>query len=325
MCPSHRAWPLEQKGKLMNLRIALPAKCPSLRAPYRPRWVALACALVLGGQTAQAQPTPALSAVASSAATSPALMLAGIWPGGRDPAGYLVSEKLDGVRAFWDGERLRFRSGLPIAAPGWFTAALPKVPLDGELWLGRGQFDRLSGVVRKELPVDAEWRELRYMVFDLPGSPGPFAQRVQGIESLLQVAGQPWLQAVAQVSVANTAALSAELKRLVAEDAEGLVLHRADALWSPGRSDALLKYKPVQDEDARVVGHLPGKGRHAGRMGALLLEQPDGQRFALGTGFSDEQRTSPPAIGTVVTYRYRGRTPKGLPRFASFLRERGPQ
>lgn len=309
----------------MNLRMVLTATSPLLIAPHRPRWVALACALVWGGLTAQAQPTQAAPVLAVSTATSPALMLAGVWPVGRDPAGYLVSEKLDGVRAFWDGERLRFRSGLPIAAPGWFTAALPKVPLDGELWLGRGQFDRLSGMVRKEQPVDAEWRELRYMVFDLPGAPGPFAQRVQGIQSLLQVAGQPWLQAVAQVSVANAAALALQLKKQAAEGAEGLVLHRADALWSPGRSDALLKYKPVQDEDARVVGHLPGKGRHAGRMGALLLELPDGQRFALGTGFSDAQRASPPDIGSVVTYRYRDRTPKGLPRFASFLRERGPQ
>jgi len=111
----------------------------------------------------------------------------------------------------------------------------------------------------------------------------------------------------------------------VADGAEGLVLHRSDALWAPGRSDALLKFKPMQDEDARVVGHLPGKGRNAGRMGALLLELPDGQRFALGTGFTDAQRESPPALGTVVTYRLRDHTPKGLPRFASFLRVRGPE
>jgi DNA ligase-1 len=103
---------------------------------------------------------------------------------------------------------------------------------------------------------------------------------------------------------------------------EGLMLHRADALWQPGRSDALRKLKPVPDEDARVVAHVPGNGRHAGRMGALLLEIPGGQRFALGTGFTDAQRESPPPVGAVVTYRYRDRTPAGLPRFASYLRER---
>lgn len=292
------------------------------------RWVPLACGLAicaLAGWPALAQPVAVAAPASGTATSSPALMLASIWPASRDPAGYLVSEKLDGVRAYWDGQQLRFRSGLPIAAPLWFTAALPKVPLDGELWLGRHQFDRLSGVVRKDVPVDAEWRELRYMVFDLPGAPGSFSQRVQGIQSLVQMAGQPWLQAVAQRPVASASELAIQLKKLVADGGEGLVLHRADALWAPGRSNVLLKFKPVQDDDARVVGHLPGKGRHAGRMGALLLELPDGQRFALGSGFTDAQRESPPAVGSVVTYRYRDHTPKGIPRFASFLRERGPQ
>ena len=290
---------------------------------------ALSCLTLLIGQifvptVAVVVALPAQSAQTQSA-DAPALMLATVWLAGRSPAGFLVSEKLDGVRAFWDGSRLRFRSGLPIAAPDWFTAGLPKVALDGELWLGRGQFDRLSGMVRKAVPIDAEWRELRYMVFDLPAAAGPFAQRAQGLQSLVQVAGQTWLQAVVQTPVATDAELRMQLKKLVADGAEGLVLHRSDALWTPGRSDALLKFKPQQDEDARVVGHLPGKGRNAGRMGALLLELPDGQRFALGTGFTDAQRESPPALGTVVTYRLRDHTPKGLPRFASFLRVRGPE
>ncbi len=289
---------------------------------------ALSCLVLLIGQifvptVAIVAALPAQSAQIPSAA-APALMLPKVWQAGRSPAGFLVSEKLDGVRAFWDGNCLRFRSGLPIAAPHWFTAGLPKVALDGELWLGRGQFDRLSGMVRKEVPSDVEWRELRYMVFDLPGAAGSFAQRVQELQSLVQVAGQPWLQAVAQLTLATDAELRTQLKKLVGEGGEGLVLHRADALWTAGRSDALLKFKPMQDEDARVVGHLPGKGRNAGRLGALLLELPDGQRFALGTGFTDAQRESPPAVGTVVTYRLRDHTPKGLPRFASFLRVRGP-
>jgi len=252
-------------------------------------------------------------------------MLAQDWSTGQSPQGFLVSEKLDGVRALWDGQSLRFRSGLPVAAPAWFTEALPKVPLDGELWLGRGQFERLAGVVRKAQPLDAEWRQVRLMVFDLPGAAGTFAQRVLGIESLVQVAGQPWLQAVAQTRVSSAEALAAMLKERVGQGGEGLMLHRADALWVPGRSADLLKLKPMQDAEARVVGHLPGKGRHAGRLGALLLALPDGQQFALGVGLTDAQREAPPAIGSVVTYRYRGHTAKGLPRFASYLRERGPQ
>ena len=269
--------------------------------------------------TVPAATVDALAVQAPSAAV-PALMLAKLWQVGQDPNGFLVSEKLDGVRAFWDGHVLRFRSGRPIAAPAWFTAALPATPLDGELWLGRGRFDELSGIVRRKVPNDAEWHELHYMIFDLPGEPGAFNQRAAHIVSVVGAAGVPWLQAVEQFRVADRQALQRQLRELVLDGGEGLVLHRADALWQSGRSDALRKLKPVPDEDARVVAYLPGKGRHAGRMGALLLEMPSGQRFALGTGFTDTQREAPPPVGATVTYRYRDRTPAGLPRFASFLR-----
>lgn len=255
----------------------------------------------------------------------PALMLAKYWQSGVDPAAFLVSEKLDGVRAFWDGHTLRFRSGRRIAAPDWFTFALPATALDGELWLGRGSFDRLSGMVRRNTPVDAEWRELRYMIFDLPGASDTFALRVQRLNQVVVNARQPWLQVVVQQRVPDAAALQALLRQTVQNGGEGLVLHCTNALWSPGRSDVLLKLKPMPDEEARVVAHLPGKGRNQGRMGALLLEMSNGQRFALGTGFADAQRADPPPVGSLVTYRYRDRTPKGLPRFASFLRIRAPE
>lgn len=261
-------------------------------------------------------------AIQAPSVLPPALMLAKHWQAGLDPLGFLVSEKLDGVRAFWDGHMLRFRSGRRIAAPDWFTAALPAIPLDGELWLGRRRFDRVSGTVRRSVPVDAEWRELRYMIFDLPGEHGPFGERAARMVSLVDTAGVPWLQAVQQSRVPDRALLQRQLLQVVSDGGEGLVLHRADADWTPGRSDALRKLKQIPDEDARVIAQLPGKGRHTGRLGALLLEMPNGQRFALGTGFTDAQRDTPPPVGAFVTYRYRDRTPAGLPRFASFLRLR---
>ena len=248
-------------------------------------------------------------------------MLATEWKDGTDPAQYLVSEKLDGVRALWDGHALRFRSGRTIAAPAWFIAALPQRALDGELWLGRGQFDKLSATVRKQVPVDAEWRAVRYMVFDLPGDSEPFSERARRMQQMFK--GAPaWLQAVQQFRVANRAELQARLDRTVADGGEGLMLHRAEALWHSGRSDALRKLKPQPDAEARVVAVLPGRGKHAGRMGALRLVLPDGRLFSLGTGFSDAQRENPPAIGALVTYRYRDKTATGLPRFASFVRVR---
>lgn len=264
-----------------------------------------------------------LSPVAASrAADSPELLLANVWRGHLDPTAYWVSEKLDGARAYWDGRQLRFRSGRRIAAPDWFTGALPARELDGELWAGRGRFERLAGIVRKEIPVDAEWRQVRYMLFELPGADGDFSARIDAMRALVTRVDVPWLGMVEQFRVANQDELRARLDEVVKAGGEGLMLHRADAPYRSGRGDDLLKLKPWEDAEAVVVGHLPGKGRHAGRLGALLVELPDGRRLRLGTGFTDAQRESPPAVGVTVTYRHHGFTNTGLPRFASFLRVR---
>ena len=262
---------------------------------------------------------------AVAASSSDRVQLASAWPVGQSPRGYLVSEKFDGVRAVWDGQVLRFRSGRVIAAPDWFLAALPALPLDGELWMARGQFDRVSGAVRKNVPDDLEWRAVKYLVFDAWGRSEPFAQRVNRLVQEVQAAKQPWLLAVAQTVVEDAAALEARLQEVVSQGGEGLVLHWADAPWQAGRTEALFKLKPQADEEARVVGYQAGKGRLQGLTGALLLETPQGQRFALGGGLSDALRRNPPPLGTWVTYSYRDRTPSGLPRFASFVRVRPPE
>lgn len=251
-----------------------------------------------------------------------ALAMAKEAPPDIDPTGYLVSEKCDGARAVWDGTRLCFRSGLPVRAPAAFIARLPPQPLDGELWLGRGRFEALVGTVRSERPVESDWREVRYMLFDMPAEPGDFAARAQALEQLVQRTGWAQLEALPQAPVADRAALQRRLDAVVAEGGEGLVLHRADAPYAAGRSDRLLKLKPVYDAEATVLAHVPGQGRLSGRLGALRVRSPDGRVFLIGTGFSDEQRASPPPPGTVVTYTYRGFTDAGVPRFASFLRVR---
>jgi DNA ligase-1 len=262
------------------------------------------------------------SAAAPVTIARPGVMLGKNWQTGMHPQAYLISEKLDGVRALWDGRVLRFRSGRVIPAPQWFVAGFPKTPMDGELWMGRQQFDRLSGTVRKTVPIDQEWRAVRYMVFDAPAQSGRFAARATELKQTVARANVAWLTAVDQQRVAHPDALMQLLHRTASEGGEGLMLHHADATWKSGRSDDLRKLKPVPDEDGTVLAHIPGKGHLQGKMGALLLHTPDGQRFALGTGFTDAQRENPPAVGTLVTYRYRDRTATGLPKFASFLRER---
>ena len=255
-----------------------------------------------------------------SAAASAALQLPTVYRDGIDPAPCLVSEKYDGVRGHWDGRTLRFRSGRSVPAPAWFTARLPATPLDGELWLGRGRFDELSGTVRKVVPVDAEWRQLRYMVFELPGERGTFAERAGLIRELAAQAAWPQLVAVEQAPVADRDALRRRLAATVAQGGEGLVLHLASAAYQAGRSDVTMKLKPALDTEAVVVAQRPGQGRFAGQLGALEVRAPDGRQFLIGTGFSEAQRRDPPAVGSVVTYRYRDLTVTGLPRFASFLR-----
>lgn len=241
-----------------------------------------------------------------------------------DPAPYWISEKLDGVRALWDGEVLRFRSGRVVHAPVWFVAALPAQALDGELWLGRERFAEVSGMVRKLKPVEAEWRQVRYMIFELPGAAGDFSARVAAMRALVAEAAPPWLGAVEQFRLDGNTALVRRLEAVMAGGGEGLMLHRADSHWHAGRSDALLKLKPWHDAEARVVAYLPGKGRLAGMLGALEVEMADGRRFRIGTGLNDAQRRDPPPLGAQVTFRYRGLTRHGLPRFASFWRVREP-
>jgi DNA ligase 1 len=239
-----------------------------------------------------------------------------------DPSRYLVSEKLDGVRAIWDGKTLRFRSGHMVPAPRWFSDALPTAPLDGELWLGRGRFDELSGIVRKLRPIDSEWRALRYHVFELPNAPGSFVQRYQRIAQILHAANFAQLKRVEQRELSTQAELSAWLNEVVAAGGEGLMLHLKTSLYHTGRSRDLLKLKPQLDAEATVLRHLPGKGKFQGLMGSLGVQTDQGVQFRLGTGFKDVERAHPPPIGARVSFRYRGLSKNGKPRFASFLRIR---
>ena len=271
-----------------------------------------------------------LPALGQEAKGKPALMLAKVYHPGVVLKDYWVSEKYDGVRGFWDGEKLLTRGGEQVAVPAWFTAGWPKTAMDGELWAGRGQFSKAVSTVRQQTPgpaLDADWRGMRFMVFDLPAQPGTFTERIAPLNALVAQISQPWVMAVAQYRLADHAALQAQLKKTVKLGGEGLMLHRGDSLYKGVRNDDLLKVKTHDDAEARVIAHIPGKGKYAGQLGALLVEMPatDGKpalRFKLGTGLSDTQWQNPPAVGAQVTYRFRGLNDGGVPRFASFMRVR---
>jgi DNA ligase-1 len=253
------------------------------------------------------------------------VLLAKIYQPGTNVQQYLVSEKFDGVRAVWDGITFHTRTGHVITAPAWFTKNLPRTPLDGELWLGHGKFEALSAAVRKDVPINEEWRGISYMVFELPNAAGTFSERAKRIVNIIKQANIPHLKAVKQFRVNDEATLYKLLNQIVAQGGEGLMLHRANAAYLAGRSDVLLKLKLLYDAEATVIAYTAGQGKYKGKLGALEVETQEGTRFKLGTGFTDAQRENPPKICSIVTYTYRDKTKAGKPKFASFLRARNEQ
>jgi DNA ligase-1 len=245
-----------------------------------------------------------------------------VYERGRDVAGWLMSEKLDGVRAYWDGRRLWSRSGAPFHPSAEFTRNFPDFPVEGELWGGRRTFEKTVGIVKREAPHDG-WRELRFGIFDAPTAPGGFEARLAGVEVWLANHPAPHAFVIPHQPAASRAHLLRELARVEALGGEGLILRRPGSPYTPGRSPDVLKVKRYADAEAVVRGHLPGKGRNRGRMGSLLVELPEsGLRFRIGTGFTDAVRDNPPPVGSLITFKYYGFRTSGLPRFPSFLRVR---
>jgi DNA ligase 1 len=211
-----------------------------------------------------------------------------------------MSEKYDGLRAYWDGNRLWTRQGHPISAPDYFLADLPNdIALDGELWVDRGKFEETVSIVRSETPDE----------------------RMQFLRAILPKENR-FIRIVVQERCKGINQLLAERDRVVRLGGEGLVLRQPESAYQPGRSSTMLKVKPYDDAEATVIAHEKGNGKYAGKLGSLRVRTDDGREFSIGSGLTDAERDSPPPVGTIVTYRFRGLTAKGMPRFPSFLRIR---
>lgn len=248
----------------------------------------------------------------------PPLLLAERWDGETSLAGWWMSEKLDGVRAYWNGKLFLSRLGNPLHAPDWFCAGLPTEPLDGEFWIDRKKFQRTVSIVRRQDKSDL-WKEVRFRVFDAPESGETFEQRLQTIQRVMKLNHPPYALAHEHSLCTDLDQLRHELARIEALGGEGLMLRQPGSKYEVGRSMTLLKVKSVLDAEARVVGHEPGKGRHKCRLGALLVELADGTKFSVGTGLSDAERGSPPPIGSTITFHYQELTDGGVPRFPSYV------
>lgn len=249
---------------------------------------------------------------------APPLLLAHSWENDVDLNGWWMSEKLDGVRAYWDGQAFQSRLGNTYHAPPWFVDKLPNVPLDGELWCGRKKFQRTVSIVRRQ-DQSADWAEVRFLVFDAPAQPGPFEERLGFVRAHMEQHQPAHAQAHPHEACQGVDHLRVELARVEALGGEGLMLRQPGSAYEVGRSRSLLKVKNFHDAEARVLQHLPGSGRHKGRVGALLCEMPSGTQFSVGTGLSDAERRAPPPVGSIITYRYQELSDGGVPRFPSYV------
>ncbi len=269
-------------------------------------------------------------AALSAHAQTPEMILAKTLPEHVDVRDYWVSEKYDGVRGYWDGQQRQMysRNGTVIALPDGLAQQLPDQSLDGELWIARGQFERVVSVVRDAQPDEAAWKQVKYMVFELPDPQqqrGDFTQRMAQIERITRQINSPNILAVKQWRVRNRTELLQQLDTITQVGGEGLMLHLANAPYQTGRSEALYKLKLRQDAEATVIAHNPGTGKYAGKVGSLRVRTDDGREFNVGSGLDEATRAHPPAIGTVITYQFNGLTQKRLPRFPRFLRVRADE
>lgn len=259
-----------------------------------------------------------------SCLATPAVMLATIYP--QDVAefsveDYWVSEKLDGVRARWDGQQLLSKNGYKFAAPAWFTEQFPNVVMDGELWMQRQSYEKISSITSQHTPHNG-WSKIKLMLFDLPEQGGTFSERVSAMQQLVATVDSNYLAMIPQFRLVDSQQLMQRLNQVVEAGGEGLMLHHQAAHYVHGRSDALLKLKLYQDAEATVIAYKPGKGKFSGMLGSIKVRDDQGREFYVGSGFSHQQRHQPPPLHSRITYRYQGRTRYGLPRFPVFLRVR---
>ncbi len=271
------------------------------------------CCLLLG-----------ISFLPAAYAAASGRMLPQVYTGQTEICGWLMSEKLDGVRGYWDGRQLWSKNGKLLYPPAVFIRGLPGFALEGELWGGRGTFEDTAAIVLKQQPHDG-WMQLQFAVFDAPEAAGGFSTRIESARAWFAGYPSSYAFVIPQVRVGDQANLQQELQRVEALGGEGLIVRNPYALYAAGRSAEILKVKDFQDAEGVVIGHIPGQGKHLGRLGSLRVELPNGTRFKIGTGFSDAQRENPPPVGAVVTFKYYGCYQSGIPKFPSFLRIRRDQ
>ncbi|WGE31985.1 DNA ligase [Actinobacillus genomosp. 2] len=251
-------------------------------------------------------------------AKTPDLMLLGQYRD-QDINGWAMSEKLDGVRGYWDGKQLISRQGNPLAPPDYFIKDFPPFAIDGELFSERGQFEEISSITRANEPKG--WYKLKLYVFDVPNANGNLFERLTTLKNYLSQHPTPYIQIIEQIPIQDKAHLMQFYQQVLSQNGEGVVVRNPNTAYIKGRSAQILKLKPVLDEECTVIAHHNGKGKYRDKLGAITCENQRG-RFRIGSGFKDKDRENSPPIGSLITYKYRGLTKQGKTRFATFFRMR---
>ncbi|MDQ7047726.1 MAG: DNA ligase [Sulfurovum sp.] len=231
--------------------------------------------------------------------------------------GWVMSEKLDGVRAYWNGKVLLSRGGKIIHAPAWFIKDYPPFAIDGELWTKREDFENIVSIVRDKVP-SAEWLQIKHYIVEVPDAKGDLFERLSKVKPYENKV----IHILPQIYVKDKKHLETLHKALDEKGAEGVVVRDPKMPYIGERTSTALKVKYFKDAECEVIGHTQGKGKYQGMLGALKCRLDNGILFKIGTGLSDNERRNPPKVGSRVTFKYQNMTKYGKPRFPVFLRVR---
>lgn len=177
-------------------------------------------------------------------------------PDKHDPSGWLMSEKLDGVRCFWNGTTLFSRNGVKIRAPKEWVDMMPAIALDGELWTGRDDFHKAVTItIHREHGMD-EWKDVKYMVFDAPMVPGTFQERIAVAKKAIDEKPNKTVQLIKQSVCKSATHLETLMDEVCGGQGEGVMIKDPKSDYHRKRSYSLLKVKRFEDAEATVIGHV---------------------------------------------------------------------
>jgi len=230
---------------------------------------------------------------------------------------WVMSEKLDGIRAYWDGNQLLTRNGKKIYAPKWFTKDYPSFKIDGELWTKRDDFENISSIVRDKIP-DENWSQIKHYIFEVPNAKGGLFQRLSKVKPY----ENDYIKILPQIIIKDIEHQKSYLNEIELKKGEGIVVRNPNALYINKRTSQALKVKNFKDTECRIIGFTKGKGKYLDKVGAIICQLPNQIKFKIGSGMDDNFRNNPPKIGTNITFKYQNFTKYGKPRFPVYLRIR---